>query len=70
MDDEPTEQESSMLGMLREWSGTDDCKMVIEIRDGAWEIAMTVTAKGKPHTARGVGKTFKEAWDNMNPTWA
>ena len=31
----PTEQEALMLGMFCEWSGKDDCRMVIEHRDGA-----------------------------------
>ena len=38
---EPTKQELLMLGMLREWSGKDNCRMVVEFRQGAWDIAMS-----------------------------
>jgi hypothetical protein len=62
-------QESLLLGMMRDWSGKDDCRMTIEHRDGAWEITMSTAPHGKDHAARGVGATFDQAWDNMNPTW-
>ena len=67
MDDEPTEQERLMRGMLCEWSGKDDCRMGIEFRDGAREITMSIAPHGKDHTARGVRRSFNDAWDNLNP---
>jgi hypothetical protein len=62
-------QESLLLEMMREWSGKDNCRMKIEYRDGAWEITMSISLYGNDHTARGVGASFAQAWDNMNPTW-
>ena len=64
-----------MLGMLREWSGKDNCRMAVEFRQGAWDIAMSYAAKGQVPdaalgSARGTRKSFDDAWDNMNPTWA
>jgi len=64
-----------MLGILREWSGKDNCRAVIEFRQGAWDIAMSYAAEGQIpdatlDSARGTGKSFDDAWDNMNPTWA
>jgi hypothetical protein len=71
LEDEPaTEAECQMLNILREWSGNDNNRLTIEYRDGAWEIAMSMTPHGKNHTARGVGATFDQAWDSINPTWA
>jgi hypothetical protein len=66
----PTTQEQLMLEMLREWSGRDDARMVIEFRDGAWDITMSTAPHGVEHTARGTGTSFDEAWNNMDPTWA
>ena len=65
-----TQQESQMLDIVREWSTKDTYRMVIEVRDGAWEIELSGNLKGKDHRVRGVGHTFAEAWDNTNPTWA
>jgi hypothetical protein len=72
---EPTDQEEQLLWALREWRGEIDYRVVIEFRDGAWEIALSARLPGKPPrsarpAARGVGKTFDEAWDNVAPTWA
>ena len=67
---EPSFQERLMIKMLRQCSGNGDFRMVIEFRDGAWEINTSVPPHDKDHSARGVGQTFDDAWDNMNPTWA
>ena len=37
---------------------------------GGWEIEISFEHKGKRRAARGVGKTFSEAWDDVLPTWA
>jgi hypothetical protein len=48
LEDEPaTEAECQMLNILREWSGNDNNRLTIEYRDGAWEIAMSMTPHGK-----------------------
>jgi hypothetical protein len=71
LEDEPaTEAECQMLNILREWSGNDNNRLTIEYRDGAWEIAMSMTPHGKNQTVRGVGATFDQAWDSINPNWA
>ena len=70
MENNLTEQERLMLEMLREWSGKDDCCMLIEHRDGAWDITSSIAPHDVNHTARGTGASFVEAWNNMNPTWA
>ena len=66
---EPSLQERLMIGMLRQCSGKDNFRMVIEFRDGAWEIKISVSPHDREHSARGVGQTFDDAWNNMNPTW-
>jgi hypothetical protein len=68
MDSELSGQELQMLQMIREWSGKDYYRLVLEHRDGAWEIELSIPEQKK--TARGVGDTFDKAWDNMDPTWA
>ena len=59
-----------MLGMIREWGGNDNVKLVLVFRDGAFEILSSVAPHDQAHCARGVGRTFAEAWNNMHPTWA
>ena len=68
MDNELSGQELQMLQMIREWSGKDYYRLVLERRDGAWEIELSIPLEKK--IARGVGNTFDEAWDNTMPTWA
>jgi hypothetical protein len=65
-----TEQERQMIEMIREQSGTDEYRLVIERIGGTWEIATDAMLRGKQRSARGVGTTFDRAWDNMAPTWA
>lgn len=68
--------ERQLIEMLREQSSSkDNLRIVIELLDGAWEIEMsallaTKTGTRKHHAARGVGRTFSQAWEDMNPTWA
>ena len=66
------EQEQQLIEMLREWAGDDEyCladRIEIERNNGAWEIALSMPSKKK--AAHGVGKTFAEAWDNVDPSRA
>jgi hypothetical protein len=66
--EEPSEQEKQMLEVLQEWQDHPNARLMIELRDGTWEIGMTVTIDGQARSARGVGRSFNEAWHNMNPT--
>jgi hypothetical protein len=70
---ELTNQEYEMIELLREWSDKDSYALTIEVRDGAWEIAFSgphpTTTTGMA-TARGIGKTFSEAWDDVAPQGA
>jgi hypothetical protein len=50
--------------MLRGWEGKGNCRMVIKVRDGAWEITFTSLLGRKRKNARGIGETFTQAWDN------
>jgi len=69
--DDPSLEERLMIGMLRQCrDGKGDFRMVIELRDGAWEIKTSVPPHDKEHSARGVGQTFDDAWNDMNPTSA
>ena len=76
-----TDQERQMIEIIRENADTTEFRLLIERRDGAWDITMSARGlaglspfrpsrpKGEG-SARGVGATFDEAWDNMNPLWA
>jgi hypothetical protein len=70
-----TDQERQVIEILREQqSGPDNnFRLTIEHVDGAWEIAMSITFHEAPDRAkrvRGVGASFDQAWDNMDPLWA
>jgi hypothetical protein len=65
-----SDQEKQMLDVLHEWPEHPYARLLIELRDGGWKIAMTVTIKGEQHSAHGVGPSFNEAWHNMNQTEA
>jgi hypothetical protein len=62
--EKPSAQEMQLLETLREWGGDDDCRLLIERRDGAWEISLAVVMADKKSSGRGVGATFDQAWDN------
>jgi len=49
--------------MLREWAGNDENRIEIECGAEAWKITLSMPPK---KAARGVGKSFAEAWDNIN----
>jgi len=61
-----SEQEQQMLDVLHEWPEHPHAQLVIELRDGGWEIGMTITINGEQHSAHGAGQSFNEAWRNMN----
>jgi hypothetical protein len=69
--DDLTDAERQFIEAMRE-TGDDDLRLVVQ-RHGlaGWEIEMKTRLKeGKELVARGVGKTFSEAWDNAVPHWA
>jgi len=57
-----SDQEQQMLEVLHEWQGHPNARLVVELRDGAWEIEMTASINGEQHSVRGVGRSFNEAW--------
>jgi hypothetical protein len=63
-----SKQEQQLIEMLREWTADDEFRLEIERANGAWEISLSIPSKRK--AARGVGKTFAEAWDDVAPSWA
>jgi len=68
---ELTAAEEDMILTIREWGGDDDCRLMLERRDGAWDIALSMSWHECRATRRtGTGATFDRAWDNMEPTWA
>jgi len=56
------------LKYSEKWDGEDAYQVIIERRDGAWDISMKEL--GTTRGARGTGATFDAAWDNMDPLWA
>jgi hypothetical protein len=58
-------EEELLIEALRKPSGSDSYRLVIEFQNGAWELSAIV---GR-YTARGMGRSFSEAWNSMNPTW-
>jgi hypothetical protein len=73
MEPEMTEQEEQMLEILREQqTSSEEFSLLIEHRDGAWDITLSVTlSPGKPPTrTRGTGASFDAAWDsNSRVDW-
>jgi hypothetical protein len=73
-----TEQETQLIATLREaqvGAASEDFSLLIERRQGAWDIALSSvivekSLKAKTHKARGTGATFSQAWDEMGPLWA
>jgi hypothetical protein len=62
-----TEAERQMIEILREWQNGSNYRLVIEF-GGGWEIDLS--EPGTNRAARGVGETFNQAWERMNPWWA
>jgi hypothetical protein len=64
-----TDAERQLIESLRQLRpGDDNLRLVIELADGGWEIDMS--EPGTKRGARGVGITFDQAWDGMDPYWA
>jgi len=66
----PSEAEAQMLATLRKQDGSGDYRLLIERRDGVWDITMSIAPHDDRHKARGTGTTFDEAWGAMAPLWA
>lgn len=66
---ELSEAEGQMILSIREQTGSDDYRLNVERRDGAWDITMSIAPHDKDRTSRGTGRTFDEAWGNMAPLW-
>ena len=67
---ELSEAEVDMILTIREWGGNDDYQLLIEHRDAAWDIALSMSSQEFRATRRaGTGATFDQAWNNMDPTW-
>ena len=68
---ELTESERQLIEIIRQQENDKtDFRLVIECVDRAWEIAMSISPHDESHGARGVGKTFNQAWDDMGPLGA
>jgi hypothetical protein len=57
-----------MLEIIREIDA-DGFRLIIERRDGAWEVSVAGMSREELLTARGIGANFDEAWDNVAPPW-
>jgi hypothetical protein len=69
MDNELSAAELQLIEIMREWADDPETyRLRIECADGAYEIELSMPVRGK--TARGVGRTLSEEWDNVVPSWA
>jgi hypothetical protein len=69
MDDELSAAERQMIEILREWADDPGTyRLLIGCVSEAYEIELSMPDRGK--SARGVGRTLSEAWDNVAPSWA
>jgi hypothetical protein len=60
----PKEQ---LIEMLDEWqTAPENFQLIIARIDGAWDI--TLQQIDSVRASRGTGRTFHEAWHNMEPT--
>jgi hypothetical protein len=62
------DQERLLIEMLRQWAGDDQNQLEINREHAAWGDMLSEPAAQR--VARGVGRTFAEAWDGMAPSWA
>jgi hypothetical protein len=60
---ELSEAETDMIRTLRGFAGADGYQLLIEYRDSAWDITLSLALRDK---VRGTGATFDQAWDDMN----
>jgi hypothetical protein len=58
-----TDQEWEMIEIIRENRQEDGFRLLIERRDGAWEIELK--SKRVPYPGRGTGADFNDAWSNV-----
>jgi Arm DNA-binding domain len=65
---EVSEQERQLIEILRQWAGDAEYQIEIKRENGVWELKLSEPRAGR--WARGVGRTFAEAWDHIDPSWA
>ena len=58
-----TDEEWEMIEIIRENRQEDGFRLMIERRDGAWELE--IRSKRVPYPERGTGADFNEAWSNV-----
>jgi hypothetical protein len=58
-----TDEEWEMIEIIRENRQEDGFRLMIERRDGAWEIELK--SKRVPYPGRGTGADFNKAWSNV-----
>ena len=63
-----SEQEQQLIETLREWSGDDDYRVVIEFCEGAWTTIYSRYPHDKAHRATATEASFDRAWDKMGST--
>jgi len=58
-----TDEEWEMIEIIRENRQEDDFRLLIERKEGAWEIELR--SKRVPYPERGTGADFNKAWSNV-----
>ena len=67
---ELTDAERQFIEIMRDHDAREDLNVEVKTTSGAWDVSISAVTNRKRLTARGVGRTFGEAWDNATPTWA
>jgi hypothetical protein len=63
------ERLAQLRDLLDTWKGAEDCRILIEFQEGAWDITESTFPHDEYHTSKGTGATFDNAWDNMRHLW-
>jgi hypothetical protein len=58
-----TDEEWEMIEIIRENRHEDGFRLLIERKEGAWEIE--IRSKRVPYPERGTGGDFNKAWSNV-----
>ena len=66
---ETHEAEEQVLEFLR-GKDAEQFTLTIAREGGAWDVTLSVPPHDKRHKGRGTGRTFAEAWHNIDPLWA
>jgi hypothetical protein len=64
-----SEQEQQLLEIIREWSGSNDYRLLIEYRNGTFWVTLSQSPPSE-RVATGCGADFNAAWDKITPPWA